>query len=196
MSAPTSPRPSLTTVRALALAAALPVAAVALGGCGGGGSGAMSTGGSAARQSPPATVAIGKGLSGSARAKTGASSRTRTPPAREASTSASATQPAATPAKSPGPASTQRPSSASGRRALRRFAGSGNTRLGTIVVRSTQVLYWRAARAPIQIFAANGFMLVRGSAPSGSIRLSRGTYRSVRVATRASWSIELRTPAP
>jgi hypothetical protein len=79
---------------------------------------------------------------------------------------------------------------------LRRFAGSGNTRLGTIVVRSSQVLEWRVAQAPIQIFAANGFMLVNSSSPSGSIHLSRGTYRSVRVATRASWSVELRTPAP
>jgi hypothetical protein len=79
---------------------------------------------------------------------------------------------------------------------LRRFTGSGDTRLGTIVVRSPQVLQWRTARPPIQIFAANGFMLVDSSAPSGSIHLSRGTYRSVRVAAHASWSVELRTPAP
>ncbi len=188
-----SPRPSFVAARGLVLAAVLPVAATGLGGCGGGGSGSTSTGGSAARQSPPATVATGKGSSGSARAKIGASSRTRSTPVHEASTSARATQALATPAKSAGPVATHRISSAPGKGTLHRFVGSGHTRLGTIVVRSPQVLQWRAARAPIQIFAANGFMLVNSSAPSGSIRLSRGTYRSVRVATHASWSVELRT---
>lgn len=193
MSAPSSPRPSFTAVRRPVLAMALPVTAMLLAGCGGGSSSTSSGASAATTSSGPAIVAAGKGESGSARAKSGASSRTRSTPARAASTSARATHAPATPAKIPGPATTHRAASAPGNGVLRRFAGSGNTQLGTIVVRSPQVLEWRTARAPIQIFAANGFMLVNSPAPSGSIHLSRGTYRSVRVATHASWSIELRS---
>jgi hypothetical protein len=196
MSALSSQSPSFTAARVLALVAALPLAAIGLAGCGGGGSGSTSTAGSATTQSGPAIVAAGKGGSGSARAKTGASSRTRSTTTHAVSTSARATQAPATPANGSGPAKTHSTASAPGNGVLRRFAGSGNTRLGTIVVRSPQVLEWRTAGAPIQIFAANGFMLVSSSAPSGSIHLSRGKYRSVRVATHASWSVELRTPAP
>jgi hypothetical protein len=198
MSARSSHKPSFAATRALVLAVALPLAAVGLGGCGGGGSGSTSTDGAATASSGPAIVAAGKGSSGSARAKTGASSRTRTTTAPEASTGARTTGAVTTaPAGSSGSGSTHGALSGPGKGAvLRRFAGFGDTRLGTIVVRSAQVLQWRTARAPIQIFAANGFMLVNSTAPSGSIHLSRGTYRSVRVAAHASWSIELRTPAP
>jgi hypothetical protein len=195
MSARSSQKPSFTAVRGLALAAALPVAAIGMAGCGGG-SGATSTGGSATTQSGPAIVAAGKGGSGSAHTKTGAASATGSTPARTASTSAGAPRRSATPTTSSGSGSTHAAGSAPRAGVLRRFTGSGNTRLGTIVVRSAQVLQWRTARAPIQIFAANGFMLVNSSAPSGSIHLSRGTYRSVRVAAHASWSVELRTLAP
>lgn len=79
-----------------------------------------------------------------------------------------------------------------GGRLLRRFAGSGNTRLGTIVVSSPAVLVWRAQHPAIQIFTAKGFTLVSSHASSGSIQLSRGTYPGMRVASRARWSIELR----
>lgn len=74
---------------------------------------------------------------------------------------------------------------------LRRFSGSGNTRLGTIVVGSPAVLVWRAQHPPVQIFAARGFMLVSSHASSGSIQLSRGIYPGMRVSSRAGWSIEL-----
>jgi hypothetical protein len=76
---------------------------------------------------------------------------------------------------------------------LRRFAGSGNTKLGTIAVSSQEVLVWGAQHPPIQIFTAKGFILVSSGQSSGSIKLSRGTYAGVRVATRAAWSIELHT---
>jgi hypothetical protein len=189
-----SQKPSLTAVRGLSLAAALPVVAIGLAGCGGGGSSSTSSDAGAGTQSGPAIVAAGKGGSGSARAKSGASSRTRPTPA-HASTSAKAPAGSTTPTTTSGPKTIHRAASTPGEEALRRFAGSGNTRLGTIVVRSPQVLEWRTARGPIQIFAANGFMLVNSSSPSGSIHLSRGTYRSVRVATHANWSIELRSRA-
>jgi hypothetical protein len=54
---------------------------------------------------------------------------------------------------------------------------------------------WQAGRPPIQIFAANGFILVNSQASNGSIHLSRGTYRGVRVATHGSWTVELRARA-
>jgi len=197
MSARSSQMPSFNARAVLSLTAVLPLAALGVAGCGGGGSSSTSSGHSAATAaSGPAIVAAGKGESGSARAKTGPSSATRTAPAHEASTGAKAIQGSTTPTKTSGSGSTHAAGSAPSERVLRRFAGSGDTRLGTIVVRSPQVLQWHTVRAPIQIFAANGFMLVNSPAPSGSIHLSRGTYRSVRVAAHASWSIELRTPAP
>jgi hypothetical protein len=64
-----------------------------------------------------------------------------------------------------------------------------------IVVNVPSVLSWHAARAPIQIFTSSGFLLVQSGASNGSVRLSKGTYRGVRVATHAGWSIELRTRA-
>ena len=80
-----------------------------------------------------------------------------------------------------------------GGRLLRQFTGSGNTRLGTVVVSSPQVLVWSAQHPPIQIFTAHGFMVVSSHAPSGSVQLSQGTYQGLRVATHGSWSIELRS---
>jgi hypothetical protein len=112
------------------------------------------------------------------------------------SNTASTAHPAHAPARStkvPAPNSTQGAPPPVGGRLLRRFAGSGNTRLGTIVVSSPAVLLWRAQHPAIQIFTAKGFMLVSSHASSGGIQLSRGTYPGMRVASRAGWSIELRT---
>jgi hypothetical protein len=89
--------------------------------------------------------------------------------------------------------STQHLSPSPGGRLLRRFAGSGNRSLGTIVARSPTVLEWNVLRRPIQIFAMRGFMLVSSKAAHGTILLSPGTYRDVRVASAAAWSIELRS---
>jgi len=83
-------------------------------------------------------------------------------------------------------------SPAVGGRLLRRFSGSGNTRLGTIAVSSGQVLVWRAQRPPLQIFAANRFILVSSHAFAGNVKLARGSYPGVRVASHAAWTIELR----
>jgi hypothetical protein len=79
---------------------------------------------------------------------------------------------------------------------LRRYSGTGNTRLGTIVVHSSSVLVWSAQHAPIQVFTSTGFILLNSSSLTGSTKLSGGTYRGVRVASHAGWSLQLRTPAP
>jgi hypothetical protein len=110
---------------------------------------------------------------------------TRGAPAHEPATSTSTGAPA--------PGSTAALSPSPGGRLLRRYAGHGNARLGTIVVRSPGVLLWSARHRGIQIFTSNGFILVKSGAPSGAIRLSAGTYRGVRVASTAGWSIELRS---
>jgi hypothetical protein len=67
--------------------------------------------------------------------------------------------------------------------------------LGTIVVSVPSVLIWHAQRAPIQIFTSSGFLLVQSATANGNVRLAKGTYRGVRVASHAGWSIELRTRA-
>ncbi len=94
------------------------------------------------------------------------------------------------------PSPTKAASTAPSGRLLRRYAGNGNTQLGTVVVRTPSTLAWKAQHPPIQIFTAKGFILVNSTAPSGVTRLSRGTYRGMRVASHAGWSVELRTSTP
>jgi hypothetical protein len=69
----------------------------------------------------------------------------------------------------------------------------GDYLLGKIVAPATRVLVWSAHSGRIQIFTASGFMLVNSQSATGSVRLARGTYSGVRVATAASWSLELRS---
>ena len=76
---------------------------------------------------------------------------------------------------------------------LHRYTGMGDYLLGKIVAPATRVLVWSAHSGRIQIFTASGFMLVNSQSATGSVRLARGTYSGVRVATAASWSLELRS---
>jgi hypothetical protein len=77
-------------------------------------------------------------------------------------------------------------------RVLRRFTGSENALLGTVVVGAGEVLVWRAQHPPLQIFTANRFILVSSHGSAGSVQLARGTYSGVRVASSGGWTIELR----
>jgi hypothetical protein len=106
----------------------------------------------------------------------------------------SAAHAAPTTATSAGAASTPAPAapSTSGR-LLRRFAGEGNGRLGTIVVSARSLLVWNAHHAGIQIFTSTGFMLVNSRSVTGTVRLSRGTYHGVRVSSAGRWLVELRS---
>ncbi|HXP99926.1 MAG TPA: hypothetical protein VN845_07670 [Solirubrobacteraceae bacterium] len=153
------------------------LATLALAGCGGG----SSTGTTQTITSTTAST-VGAPTGSTSASKTTSTARPESSPAK------------ATKAKAPGStapsSSAAAPPLASGP-VLRRFAGSGNTSLGTIKLGSPEVLVWGAQHPPIQIFTAKGFILVSSSTPSGHIRLSRGTYAGVRVATRAAWSIEL-----
>ncbi len=125
-----------------------------------------------------------------------ASSTTTTATAPDVSTGAQGKAPANTSKASTGASSSGSappPAPSASGRLLRKFAGSGPERLGTVVVSVPSTLVWRADHPPIQIFTTSGFILVNGQAASGTIRLSRGTYRGVRVASREGWTIALRS---
>jgi hypothetical protein len=111
------------------------------------------------------------------------------------STGTQAKPPADTSKASTGASNSSVPPAApsSGGRLLRKFAGSGPERLGTVVVSVPSTLVWRADHPPIQIFTSSGFILVNSHAASGTIQVSRGSYRGVRVASSEGWTIELRS---
>ena len=71
----------------------------------------------------------------------------------------------------------------------RRYAGYGNRAIGTIALKSPVALSWKAAKPKIQVFTTTGFVLVNSTKPSGSVHLSKGTYRGVRVASAGAWSL-------
>lgn len=161
-----------------ALALFATVALAALAGCGEG-----SSNGSTQASAPPAS---------STAASTATAQTTSTDASKTVTSSTSAQAPAKTapPGSSTQSSSTAKLPPASGP-VLRSFAGSGNTRLGTISAASPELLVWSAQHTPIQIFTINGFILVSGRTRTGSVRLARGTYAGVRVATRAGWSVQL-----
>jgi hypothetical protein len=75
----------------------------------------------------------------------------------------------------------------------RTFSGSGNRRLGTLRLRRAAVLRWRTRGALFQVSERHGFLLVNTRARRGHVRIHRGTYRGVRVATRGRWTITIRS---
>jgi hypothetical protein len=144
----------------------------------GGSSHTTSTAGS---QSATAPAAGATGATGAVTSSAGGKTSGARPPHTDgASTGAASTSAQAT---SPSP----------GERLLRQFAGEGNGRLGTIVVRAQTRLVWNTQHPGVQIFTSNEFMLVNSRSTSGAVRLSRGTYRGVRVSAAGRWSVELRS---
>ena len=151
-------------------------------------------------------MAITAGCGSSSSTTSTAGSQNATAPAASA-TSASGAATAAASAKTvatakpgtasttTGAASTPNASPAPEGRLLHRFTGYGNGRLGTLVASGQTLLFWNAANPRIQIFTSKGFMLVNSSSHTGTVRLSRGTYRGVRVSSSAHWTVELRSPA-
>ncbi|MFL5862963.1 MAG: hypothetical protein ACJ780_19675 [Solirubrobacteraceae bacterium] len=79
-----------------------------------------------------------------------------------------------------------------GGRTIRTFAGNGNGRIGSVSERATTVLQWHAPGHGIQIFTSRGAVLVNSATGTGSVRLPRGEYADLRVASRGSWVIRLR----
>jgi hypothetical protein len=165
--------------RAAAAALAVPAVVVLLAGCG-----ESSTSSSSASSAPAPTPSAATGTSASSTKTTAGAPTTSSP-------SHSSTSPAA-PTGSSTPSATT-PAAPAGVRVLRRFSGHGNTALGTIPLHSPAVLAWSAGQPPMQIFTSRGFLLVNSKGSSGTVRLARGTYRGVRVASRGSWVVELRS---
>jgi hypothetical protein len=75
----------------------------------------------------------------------------------------------------------------------RTFSGSGNRRLGTLRLRRSAVLRWRTRGGLFQVSERHGFLLVNTRARRGHVRIHRGIYRGVRVATRSRWTISVRS---
>jgi hypothetical protein len=71
------------------------------------------------------------------------------------------------------------------------ITGSRNARIGTLAERTSVVLVWTAAQAPIQIFTSRGDLLLSSQARSGRIVLSGGQYRGLRVASPGPWTLRL-----
>lgn len=156
-------------------------------GCGGGGGS-----GSTVSVTVPSTAAV-SGAGSTAASKHAVPGAHTTEQAPGAPASGAATTPGGATAATSTPSASAAPQPSG--RLLRRFTGSGNGRLGTIVVSTPATLIWRAQRGAIQIFTSSGFLLVQSQTPNGSVRLSKGTYRGVRVASHTSWAIELRARA-
>jgi hypothetical protein len=73
----------------------------------------------------------------------------------------------------------------------RDFSGTGSMAIGSVSESRTVVLQWIATKAPMQIFDAHGFLLVNSTLPNGEVRLSRGVYKSLHVAAKGSWNIQI-----
>jgi hypothetical protein len=77
-------------------------------------------------------------------------------------------------------------------RASRVFTGNGSARLGTLRLRRTATLRWRAAGG-LQLYDRHGFMVLNSRAHHGRVRLRRGVYRGLRVVTPGHWRIAIRS---
>jgi hypothetical protein len=185
----TAPTYSRVAGRVAAVLVAL-FAVALLAGCGGGGGSSGTTD----------TVVVTSGGTHTAKPAKSPSSTTHTTQTTQTTSTPGNIPTTASTTPSPtgsAPSSTKAASAAPpGGRLLRRYAGNGNTQLGTIVVSVPSTLTWKAQHSPIQVFTSKGFILVNSTAPSGVTRLSRGTYRNMRVASRAGWSLELRASSP
>lgn len=110
-----------------------------------------------------------------------------------ASTTAASAPSTAKSAQPSHPSTPALPAAATSGTLLHRYTGTGDYLLGKIVAPASRVLVWSAHSGRIQIFTASGFILVNSQSATGSVRLARGTYSGVRVATSSSWSLELRS---
>jgi hypothetical protein len=78
---------------------------------------------------------------------------------------------------------------------VRLFAGARSQAIGSLSEHRLVVIRWKVAKPPIQIYTSQGNLLLSSDRRSGAIRLRRGEYRNVRIATNGHWTIELRSAA-
>ena len=74
----------------------------------------------------------------------------------------------------------------------RSLSGTGDRAIGALSEKSTVVLEWSTTTPPIQVFAPHGFLLVNSNFATGRVRLARGEYKGLRVATKGHWTIQVR----
>jgi hypothetical protein len=71
------------------------------------------------------------------------------------------------------------------------ITGTGNAGIGTVAEGSSVLLTWTASKGPIQIFTSQGNLLLSSGARHGSIRLAKGQYQGLRVASPGAWTLRL-----
>jgi hypothetical protein len=78
---------------------------------------------------------------------------------------------------------------------VRMFTGAGSQAIGSLSEHRLLVIDWKVAKPPVQIYTAHGNLLLSSDRRSGAIRLARGEYRQLRIATNGHWTIQLRAAA-
>ena len=74
---------------------------------------------------------------------------------------------------------------------LRSLSGVGDQAIGTLSEKATVVLQWSTTKPPIQIFNPHGFLIVNSDSLTGTVKLARGEYKGLRVASKGSWKIRI-----
>jgi hypothetical protein len=72
-----------------------------------------------------------------------------------------------------------------------RVSGTGSEDIGAITEQRSVLLEWATARPGLQIFTANGFLLVASNLSRGEVHLAGGHYPNVRVASKGDWTIQI-----
>jgi hypothetical protein len=80
-------------------------------------------------------------------------------------------------------------------RLVRTFTGTTSTGIGSISEPRPLVIRWTAAKPPIQIYTSHGNLLLSSPRRGGVIKLGRGEYPKLRIATNGHWTIQLRAVA-
>jgi hypothetical protein len=75
---------------------------------------------------------------------------------------------------------------------IKSFTGDGGRAIGSLAEKRTIVLQWKTSAPTIQLFTAQGQVLVDTHSPVGSVRLSQGHYVGLHVATPGRWTVQLR----
>ena len=72
------------------------------------------------------------------------------------------------------------------------YSGAGVRKLGTLKMGRSATLRWHSGGKLFQLSARRGFLLVNTQRKRGRVRLGRGVYRGLTVATSGSWRITIR----
>lgn len=76
-------------------------------------------------------------------------------------------------------------------RVIATLRGSGDRLLGSLSETQTVVLQWHVTGPSVQLLTGS-FLLVDSEAHSGRVRLARGTYPHLRIATARGWTLQVR----